>query len=71
MVSRCELTKDQALYAIENGEFGEDVLSHENVIVIMHQYGALAKHAGKLIRDILSDSQICPSEDYSDRKISG
>lgn len=37
MIKRHEITKEQALYAIKNGEFGGDVLSNVNVIVIMTQ----------------------------------
>ena len=37
MVRRHELSKDQALFAMAGGEFGSDVLSGENVIVIMTQ----------------------------------
>lgn len=37
MINRHEITREQAFYAIENGEFDEDVLSYEYVIVIMTQ----------------------------------
>ncbi len=37
MISRHEITKEQALYAIENEEFGSDVLDGENTVVIMTQ----------------------------------
>lgn len=38
MISRHEITKEQALYAMENGEFGSDVLSGENTVVILTQH---------------------------------
>lgn len=37
MINRHELTKEQALYAVNNGEFGPDVLGYPNVIVVMTQ----------------------------------
>jgi len=37
MINRHEITREQAFYAIENGEFSGDVLTHENVVVIMTQ----------------------------------
>jgi hypothetical protein len=37
MTNRNEITREQAFYAIENGEFGDDVLKHEKVVVIMTQ----------------------------------
>ena len=37
MINRHEITSEQALNAIENGEFGRDVLSGEYVIIVMTQ----------------------------------
>lgn len=37
MIRRHEVSKDQAMHAISNGEFGSDILDKENVIVIMTQ----------------------------------
>jgi hypothetical protein len=59
MIKRHVLTEEQILYVIENGEFGEDVLSNGNVVVIMTQdWCPQWTHMQSWIYDLAADDTV-------------